>query len=598
MPGNNDEASIPMEDERNGERMSARRKFANMLKYFNPFSTIPLQDEDTPAAKRPRLQAYTSISTAEDADTVVDERTTDKISALPVDTEAVAPAHAVAVTVAAASLPSSRASRAHTPRRKWNLEEDAKLTDAVKEFGNDWVRVAALVSFRTRTQCRQRWFKYMDDQTAAHMQYNGRWTLEEDAKLSEAVTELGGNNWTAVSALVPGRTNRACCNRWSKYLGPTINTGKFWTVEEDAKLAEAVKKLGNNWVQVAAMVTGRTNRQCRQRWAENVDPDVNTGKWTLDEDAKLTGAVKKHGGDNWAAVSVMVPGRTNKQCHYRWASTLDPEVNRGKFSVEEDAKLTDAVKEFGNDWLRVAALVPGRTNEQCRQRWFKYMDDQTAAHMQYNGRWTLEEDAKLSEAVTELGGNNWTAVSALVPGRTNRACCNRWSKYLGPTINTGKFWTVEEDAKLAEAVKKLGNNWVQVAAMVTGRTNRQCRQRWAENVDPDVNTGKWTLDEDAKLTGAVKKHGGDNWAAVSVMVPGRTNKQCHYRWASTLDPEVNRGKFSVEEDAKLTDAVTEFGNDWLRVAALVPGRTNEQCRQRWSNHSSPEHFYNARPGTC
>jgi hypothetical protein len=93
MPGNNEEASIPMEDERNGERMNVRRKFANMLKYFNPFSTMPPpQDEDAPAAKRPRLQASTSISNAEDADTVVDAHTTDTISASPSHTVAVVPA--------------------------------------------------------------------------------------------------------------------------------------------------------------------------------------------------------------------------------------------------------------------------------------------------------------------------------------------------------------------------------------------------------------------------------------------------------------------------------------------------------------------------
>jgi hypothetical protein len=64
---------------------------------------------------------------------------------------------------------------------------------------------------------------------------------------------------------------------------------------------------------------------------------------------------------------------------------------------------------------------------------------------------------------------------------------------------------VEEDAKLTEAVEELGKDWVRVAAMVRGRTNQQRRYRWVMNLDPNVTLGKWTVEEDAKLTGAVKK---------------------------------------------------------------------------------------------
>jgi hypothetical protein len=52
----------------NDQRMSVRRKFSVLLKYFNPFAAIPLPpDEEPPAVKRPRLQTSTSIPTvAED----------------------------------------------------------------------------------------------------------------------------------------------------------------------------------------------------------------------------------------------------------------------------------------------------------------------------------------------------------------------------------------------------------------------------------------------------------------------------------------------------------------------------------------------------
>jgi hypothetical protein len=193
--------------------MSVRRKLANLLEYFNPFSTMPPQQhEDTPAAKKPRLQTSTTRSraaaAAADDDIVVDAHTTDTLPASPDGTVAVAPADTV---TAAVSLPSARTSRGH--RWSWKPEEDAKLTEAVntvKDFGsNYWVRVAVLVPGRTNVQCRTRWVESLDPGIN-----RGSWTEEEDETLTEAVTEHGTNSWVVVAALFPGRTNLQCRQRW------------------------------------------------------------------------------------------------------------------------------------------------------------------------------------------------------------------------------------------------------------------------------------------------------------------------------------------------------------------------------------------------
>jgi hypothetical protein len=47
--------------------------------------------------------------------------------------------------------------------------------------------------------------------------------------------------------------------------GPTLTT--------TTTNISAVKKYGNQWVAVAAMVSGRTNVQCRARWGNYLDPD-------------------------------------------------------------------------------------------------------------------------------------------------------------------------------------------------------------------------------------------------------------------------------------------------------------------------------------
>jgi hypothetical protein len=499
-------------------RMSVRRKFADLLEYFNPFANANLahalpskdkaKDDDIPAAKRPRLEASTRIPTAEDAaDTLP--------ASLPRNNDSVAvagsPSDAVAVAVAA-SLPSVGVYTGRARARLWKPEEDATLTDAVKGYGKDWVSVASLVPGRSNIQCSQRWSNLHPAIQGTKLRV-GKWTPEEDQKLTDAVKGYG-KDWVKVAALVPGRTDVQCCHRWLNCLGK-------WTVEADAKLIEAVKKLGNNWSRVAALVPGRTNDQCSERWvnflgpaivgtnSSNKGPDA-VGYWPPEEDSKLMEAVTELGSNDWTAVAALVPGRMNEECRQRWFNRLAPihrrtSHNRGPRTTEEDSKLNQTATELGtSDWVAIAP------------------------------HWSPEEDSKLMEAVTELGSNDWTAVAALVPGRMNEECRQRWFDWLAPihrrTSHNRGPWTTEEDAKLMKVTTELGtSDWDAIAALVPGRKNNQCRQRWSKS----CNRGAWTREEEAMLTDAVKKYNGstnNNWTAVAMMVPGRSNKQCRQRW--------------------------------------------------------------------
>jgi hypothetical protein len=169
----------------------------------------------------------------------------------------------------------------------------------------------------------------------------------------------------------------------------TTRERRCWTSEENAKLTSAVtktrkkkrgKELKIDWVTIAVLVPGRTKLQCRSRWREAFNIDATTaraGKWTADEDKKLRDGVREHGGKNWKAIAAQVPGRTQIQCSKRWWDTLvyniDPTL-AGKWTVDEDRKLKDVVGEHGGkNWKAIAALVPGRTKNQCRGRWHKFV---------------------------------------------------------------------------------------------------------------------------------------------------------------------------------------------------------------------------------
>jgi hypothetical protein len=447
----------------------------------------------------------------------------------------------------------------------------------------------------------------------------GRWTREEDAKLTSAVakickTKCGkelSKDWVAISALVPSRTKKQCILRWQNAFDHEIGgasrrrTGK-WTNDEVSKLKDAVQTLGGkDWGTIASLVPGRTIKQCSSRWYSDMNPNrlIPTAerniKWSPDEDNKLKDAVQmQHGVKDWDAIAALVPDRRKKQCQSRWETiatnhSIDPETARnGRFDTwtkDEDDKLKDSVQMHGGkDWAAIASQVPGRTKKQCTSRWHDFLKkgDHGTGRL---GLWTIEEDNKLRHAVELNGGKDWDAIAALVAGRTLLQCKSRWHAILKVTERPD-IWTTDEDNKLKDAVQMHGDeNWGVIAALVPGREEEQCCRRWNDALDPNIDrVGKWTEDEDVILKESVEMHGGKDWAGIAALVPGRVAKQCWTRWNDALDPdkdrEIGRTAFwTKDEDEKLKDSVHQHGTckDWGSIAKLVPGRTRNQCKTRW-----------------
>jgi hypothetical protein len=161
----------------------------------------------------------------------------------------------------------------------------------------------------------------------------GTWTEDEDLNLKTAVQTHGDKDWVQICRLVPSRTKKQCWNRWKYVLDPsiTLTAGRkgAWTEEEVLKFKKAIDMHGDkDWAAIAALVPGRTKKQCSDKWYNALDPSIDlaighTGKWTEDEDLKLKKSVRMHGGHYWAAIAALVPSRTKSQCYNRWHDVLD-----------------------------------------------------------------------------------------------------------------------------------------------------------------------------------------------------------------------------------------------------------------------------------
>ena len=122
-----------------------------------------------------------------------------------------------------------------------------------------------------------------------------------------------------------------------------------------------------------------------------------------------------------------------------------------------------------------------------------------------------------------------------------------------------KMWTPEEDQLLQRAIAKHGErNWRAIADLVPGRSYIQCLQRWKKALRPGLRKGHWSKEEDATLLRLVDQYKPDwDWSLISKQIPGRNAKQCRERWFLNLDPSINRGPWTPEEDEQLLNFVAQ-----------------------------------------
>ncbi|XBW37650.1 hypothetical protein QEN19_003231 [Hanseniaspora menglaensis] len=116
--------------------------------------------------------------------------------------------------------------------------------------------------------------------------------------------------------------------------------------------------------------------------------------------------------------------------------------------------------------------------------------------------------------------------------------------------------------------------------------NKSIEDRDEEN-NKTVTKGTWLKTEDDKLMQIVQDLGGmaNNWTLISQkMVPfHRTPKQCRERYHQNLKPNLNKDPISAEEGEQIDFMVLKYGKKWAFIArSLNNGRSDNIVKNWWN----------------
>ncbi|KQJ94350.1 transcription factor MYB3R-2 isoform X1 [Brachypodium distachyon] len=92
---------------------------------------------------------------------------------------------------------------------------------------------------------------------------------------------------------------------------------------------------------------------------------------------------------------------------------------------------------------------------------------------------------------------------------------------------------------------------------------------------------KWSEEENEILTQMVNKHGMKNWQTIAHAIPGRSAQQCRQRWRYKVDSAINKEAWSQQEELRLIRAHQIYGTKWREMVKHFPGRTNGALKDYW-----------------
>uniref|UniRef100_A0A7S0P4F2 Uncharacterized protein n=1 Tax=Calcidiscus leptoporus TaxID=127549 RepID=A0A7S0P4F2_9EUKA len=185
---------------------------------------------------------------------------------------------------------------------------------------------------------------------------------------------------------------------------------------------------------------------------------------------------------NGAAFTATLQGSTLAARRRSQVSALP----RKEWSAQEDELIRDGVQQLGCRWRVIAAKLPGRSDDAVRNRWSRLQENMRAREGngpagscggRANGGGSSSSRASAGAVLIRSGADGSGAGSS--SSSSMGLSCGESS----PPHDKGKkersSWTRVEDDIIIQGVHELGHKWYEIARRLPGRTDHAIRNRWS-----------------------------------------------------------------------------------------------------------------------
>jgi len=142
-------------------------------------------------------------------------------------------------------------------------------------------------------------------------------------------------------------------------------------------------------------------------------------------------------------------------------------------------------------------------------------------------------------------------------------------------------------ASLGKGLEELTETEIYQVALHLKRSPSQCLSKLREVVATGtLRPGTWSPYEDSIISESVtsRKKWGEIAKSINRTIHRgwkvRTGKQCKERWNNHLNPLINKGPWTLEEDIDLILLYLKFGKKWCKISASLPSRTENNIKNR------------------
>ena len=313
----------------------------------------------------------------------------------------------------------------------------------------------------------------------------------------------------------------------------------------------------------------RTAEDCRLRWANCRNPEIEQGPFTSDEDDCLNYVVNEVGIQRWHIVAF----QQFRVSELTKVSTMPVGTERKMTSL--------AIKPYARTGPRSATQCAGRFQ----------------AHLNLfliHSSWSQQEDDFLRSYVEWYGVGHWSEAVLWLPGHTHAQALHRWNKVLKPGRRKGP-WIRDEDSALRITVSAFART--RKISMLSDKmkfSNIKLEGLGHHDIEFCQRLPVSCKCEDITETCSIDLP----WSKISAHVITRTDMQCRERWTNVMDPTVVRPARMIwcqKNDDALRTATSEFtlyesstecsGNNmvvaWSQVAQRMgQNLTDKMCRNR------------------